>query len=144
MSSLILRTTASVLVHILVIFSLYLMVSGHNAPGGGFIAGLLTAVALALEYLAFGVATMRTLLRFSPIFFIPAGLGLSLATSLVPVFLGRPFLTQAFGHVELPLFGEVELASAVLFDLGIYLLVIGNVLTIIENLAERSDPSWNS
>jgi multicomponent K+:H+ antiporter subunit A len=116
--------------------SVYLFLRGHHAPGGGFVAGLVTAVALILQYLANGVAWTRQQWRpsFHPV--IAWGVLIATATGLVSLPLGRPFLTSAFGHVRLPLIGEFEWASAMLFDLGVYLTVVGGVLLILANLGK--------
>jgi multicomponent K+:H+ antiporter subunit A len=118
--------------------SAYIFLRGHNLPGGGFIAGLITAIALILQYVAAGEA--RTARRFRIDFRWLAGLGVLLAglTGMGSLVFGYPFLTSAFGHFSVPLMGEIELASAMAFDLGVYLTVIGATLLILSNLGKLS------
>ena len=119
---------------LLALISLVLLWRGHNLPGGGFIAGLITAIALIMQYLANGVDWMhaRVPARTHP--WIAAGLVMALLTGAGSWVFGRPFLTSAFGHFDLPLVGELELASAMAFDLGVYLVVVGATLLILINL----------
>ena len=100
-------------------------------PCGGFIAGLVTAVALIMQYLANGVAWTHARLpaNFHPI--IGWGLGLALVTGLASWVFEHPFLTSTFGHMHGPLVGDFELASAMAFDLGVYLVVVGVTLLIL-------------
>ena len=118
--------------------SLYLFVRGHNAPGGGFVAGLVTASALVMHYMAYGFA--RTDARLGIDFARVAGIGLALAgaTGLGALLLGKPFLTSAHAHPTLALLGEVPLATAALFDLGVYLVVVGATLLTLAALANAS------
>ncbi len=111
--------------------SAFILLRGHNLPGGGFIAGLVTAVALIMQYLANGVAWTHARLpaNFHPI--IGWGLGLALATGLASWAFDHPFLTSTFGHFDWPVVGEFELASAMAFDLGVYLVVVGATLLIL-------------
>lgn len=113
-----------------------LFLKGHNAPGGGFIAGLLTAAALVLRLVAYGSELHRGKDGFF-ISLIAAGLAIAVATAIAPTLLGYPFFTHTFGHFHVPLLGDIELASAALFDLGVYLVVVGNVVTVISALAAR-------
>ena len=114
--------------------SVFILLRGHNLPGGGFIAGLITAVALIMQYLANGVVWTRA--RFSARMHPVIGLGLLIATAtgLGSWWFGYPFLTSTFGHFSLPLLGEIELASAMAFDFGVYLVVVGATLLILVHL----------
>ncbi|MFZ2039137.1 MAG: monovalent cation/H+ antiporter subunit A [Desulfobacterales bacterium] len=114
----------------------HLFLRGHNAPGGGFIAGLVAAVALVLQYMASGIAWTQKQWRQACHPLIAAGVLMASATGTVSLFLNRPFLTSAFGHVHLPVVGEFELASAMVFDLGVFLTVVGVILLIIANLGK--------
>jgi len=111
--------------------AVYILLRGHNLPGGGFIAGLVTAVALVMQYLANGVAWTRARLpgNLNPL--IATGILLATGTGLVSLVLGYPFLTSAHGHFHLPVVGDLELASAMAFDLGVYLVVVGATLSIL-------------
>ncbi len=134
--SLILTTVARFAYPVMLAFAVLLFLKGHNSPGGGFIAGLLTAAAIVLRYLAFG--RDRTSEREGG-FLIAIGVGLAIAltTATVPMLLGYPFFTHTFGHVHVPAIGDIELASAALFDLGVYVVVVGNVVTVIRAMTDR-------
>jgi multicomponent K+:H+ antiporter subunit A len=114
--------------------AVFVLLRGHNLPGGGFIAGLITAVALIMQYLANGVAWTRARLPgdLNPV--IAAGLLLAAGTGLASLALGYPFLSSTFGHWRLPVLGDLELASAMAFDLGVYLVVVGATLVILVGL----------
>ncbi|APX92102.1 monovalent cation/H+ antiporter subunit A [Halomonas sp. 1513] len=130
----ILAVIAQILLPLALLVSAYIFLRGHNQPGGGFIAGLITAVALLLQYLARGYDWTRQRLPLSYPLLAVSGLAIATATGLASWLFGYPFLTSAFGHVNLPLIGEIELASALLFDLGVYLAVVGATLMILVNL----------
>src|SRR5690606_18071354 len=137
-NALILMTLSRLLLPLALLISAFIFLRGHNLPGGGFIAGLVTAVALALQYIANGVDWMeqRLPLNYQRI----AGSGVLIAglTGLGAWAFDRPFLTSAFGHFAVPLVGEIELATAILFDLGVYLAVVGSTMLILANLGRLS------
>jgi multicomponent K+:H+ antiporter subunit A len=118
--------------------AVYIFLRGHNLPGGGFVAGLVTGVALILQSLAggFSFAEDRLPKSYPPIL----GLGLAFAAGvgLVSWFFVRPFLTSAHGHIGVPLIGDIELASVIVFDLGVYLVVVATVLLILTELGRLS------
>ena len=118
------------------VVAVYLMLRGHNLPGGGFIAGLVTSVALILQYVASGTAWTRERLYLNYIKLTAIGVLVATLTGLGSWLFGRPLLTSAFGHFELPLVGEFELATAMLFDLGVFLAVIGSTLLVLANLGK--------
>ena len=138
MSSLILRTTTRFMLPLLLLFSVFLLFRGHNQPGGGFTGGLVGASAFTVYALAFGVPATRLALAVSPRVLIAAGLLTSLCVGLLPMLLGRPMLAHRdfWGAVKLPAFGKVDLGTPILFDVGVYLVVLGISLTIILPLAE--------
>ena len=129
------RVLARPVVFVLIALGVHLFLRGHNAPGGGFIAGLVIAVASLL----LRMAVNRPLLSFAPKALIPWGLLLAFLTGVVPMALGEPFLTSAFGYLEWPFIGEFEWATAVFFDTGVFLVVIGATLTIIDLLADMGE-----
>ncbi len=135
---LILMTLSRLLLPLALLISVFIFLRGHNLPGGGFIAGLITAVALALQYIASGVGWVEQ--RLSLNYQRMAGVGVLIAslTGLGSWVFGRPFLTSAFGHFELPLVGEFELATAMLFDLGVYLTVVGSTQLVLTRLGKLS------
>jgi len=113
----------------------YIFFRGHNLPGGGFIAGLVAAIAVIMQYMAsgFGWATERQ--RFPYHGIIGSGVLIAAATGIGAWFNGQPFLTSAFGYVHLPPLNEFEIATAALFDLGVFLAVVGAVLLALESLS---------
>lgn len=136
----ILATVSQTLLPLALLVSVFLFLRGHNAPGGGFVAGLVTGVALILLYIARGVdwAQQRLAFQFQPI--AVAGVSIATLTGLGSWLFGYPFLTSAFGHFHIPLIGDVELATALFFDLGVYLTVVGATLMILANLGKLTTP----
>jgi len=130
-SSLLFRNVAWLLLPLATLVSIFLLLRGHNEPGGGFIAGLVLAIAIVTMRIA-GAGpqwTLATSLRLDA--WIALGLAVAVATGLGSVVVGYPFLTSAFGHPVLPIVGEVPLASAALFDLGVFLVVVGGTLLAV-------------
>ena len=116
--------------------SAYIFLRGHNMPGGGFIAGLITAIALIQQYVAHGVVWMKERMPINYIGLIASGLLIATLSGLGSWAFGRNFLTTWFDHFHLPIVGEFELASAMVFDFGVYLTVIGATLLILANLGK--------
>ena len=114
--------------------AVYIFLRGHHLPGGGFVAGLVTGVALILQSLAggFSFAEDRLPKSYSPI--LGMGLAFAACIGLVSWFFTRPFLTSAHGHIAIPFLGEIELASVIIFDLGVYFVVVATVLLILTEL----------
>ena len=136
MTSLILRSTARYLTPLLLIFSVFLFWRGHNQPGGGFAGGLVAAVPFAIFSIAFGAAEARRVLHVEPHVLIATGLLTALVSGAAGLLVGDPFLTSSWGTLRVPGFPAVDLGTPVLFDLGVYLLVIGVTLSIIFALEE--------
>ncbi|MCM3440090.1 MULTISPECIES: Na(+)/H(+) antiporter subunit B [Bacillaceae] len=130
------QTATKVIVFIIILYSLHLFFSGHYTPGGGFIGGLMTAGALVLLLLAFDIKTVVNTLPLDYIKLTATGLLIAVLTGIGSFFFKVPFLTHTFSYVELPFLGETALATAVLFDLGVYLVVIGVTMTIIQTIGE--------
>ena len=126
--------TARLVLPLALMMSAYIFLRGHDLPGGGFIAGLITAVALTLQYMAGGLAWAQARMRtqFRPL--MGVGLLLALFTGLASLGVGQAFLTSATWHWSLPWIGELHLASALVFDLGVYAVVVGATLLILANL----------
>ena len=143
--STILRTATRGLITLLLVASLFFLWRGHNEPGGGFIGGLVAAGAFALYLIAFGERAMRRLLRVEPRGLLGAGLAIALLSGLVAVFTSEAFLTGQW--LSLQLGGGLEplkLGTPLLFDVGVYLVVIGFTLTImlaLEGAEGRSEPA---
>ncbi|OGA78189.1 MAG: monovalent cation/H+ antiporter subunit A [Burkholderiales bacterium GWF1_66_17] len=145
---LLLRVAASVVLPLALVFTLYIFMRGHNLPGGGFIAGLITAVALVLQFMALGQANAEAMLRAQSgrrfVRWIGAGLSIAGLTGAGAFFWSRPFMTSAHGHPHVPLLGELPLASAALFDLGVYLTVVGSTLltiSVLGSVSREGEPS---
>ncbi len=139
-NDLILRTMTQLIAFILLGFSVYLFFAGHNSPGGGFIGGLMTAAAFILMYITYGYDTMAKILPINFRFVLVLGLLIATLSGIGAFIFGEPFLTQAFGYFDLPIMGETELATALIFDLGVYLTVVGVTMTIILTITtDQSD-----
>jgi len=118
--------------------SVYIFLRGHNLPGGGFVGGLIAAVALLLQYMASGIEFARAKLRFNFVVVLGVGLGLCALTGAAAFIFGRPFLTSTHGYAKLPMIEPFELASAMMFDLGIMLVVIASLVLILAELGTLS------
>ena len=126
------RTAARLLMPLLLLFSVFLLLRGHNQPGGGFVGGLVAAAAFALYGIAFGVQRARQALLVRPMTLLGAGLLIALVSGLPAVFRGRPFLSALWTS------GPVAVGTPALFDVGVFLVVAGVVLMMIFSLAEES------
>lgn len=133
---LMLATVAQILLPLALVVTLYLFWRGHHLPGGGFIAGLVTATALILQYVAHGVDWVKERFRIDYGYLICAGLAIALATGLGSWWYDAPFLTSWTGPIPLPWGGTFEFATAMLFDLGVYLTVVGSTLMMLANLGK--------
>ena len=146
-SPLMFRITASWVLPLALVVSLYIFLRGHNLPGGGFIAGLITALALVIQYIALGQDQAEQMLRAKSgrLYEIWIGSGLSIAglTGLAAWFWGRPFLTSAHVHIAPPLLGDIHLASAALFDVGVYVTVVGATMLMISVLGDSRHSSMS-
>jgi multicomponent K+:H+ antiporter subunit A len=132
----ILQNLSRLLFPLMLLFAAFVFIRGHNLPGGGFIAGLITMLAIILQYLSNGIAW--TSKRIGPDMhqMIGAGLMFAIGTGLVAVALGYPFLTSAFTYLKWPIVGKFEVASAMMFDLGVFLVVVGSTVMILVELGK--------
>ncbi|MED4988223.1 Na(+)/H(+) antiporter subunit B [Parageobacillus toebii] len=135
-NDIILRTLTCVVTFIIILFSIHLFFAGHYHPGGGFIAGLMTSGAIVLLLLTFDIKTVRSMIPVDYKILIGVGLLFAVGTGIGGLVFNVPFLTHAHHHFHLPLLGQTSLHTAVLFDLGVYLVVIGTTMTIIETIGE--------
>lgn len=126
------------LFRVLLLVSVYVMVRGHNAPGGGFAGGLIAGSAFVLRYLAGGILRVRRSSIVNPTRLIGFGLVVSALVAVVPVLVGEAALSSDIAKFSVPLIGDVKVVSSSLFDVGVYFLVIGVVLTVLVHLG--SDP----
>jgi len=131
-----LAVVSQALLPLALLVSVYIFFRGHNMPGGGFVAGLITAVALILQYVAQGVDWVKQRLSLAYPALIAAGILFAFATGAGSFLVGRPFLTSWFDYFNVPYIGQIELASAMVFDLGVYLTVVGSTLLILANLGK--------
>ncbi len=137
--SVVLETAVRLVFHTILVFALYLLFAGHNQPGGGFVAGLVAGLAFVLRYVAGGRAALREAVPVDP--GIPLGLGLVLAagTGLAAVAVGGQFLQSAKVELDLPLLGHLKLVSALAFDTGVFLVVVGLVLGVLRTLGSEAE-----
>ncbi|GAA0330595.1 MULTISPECIES: Na(+)/H(+) antiporter subunit B [Oceanobacillus] len=135
-NNMMLQTLTRLIILIVLSFSIYLLLAGHNSPGGGFIGGLMTASAILILYLSFGLNSIKKVIRFDYIKIIGIGLLFASVTGVVSMVFGFPYLKQFFDYFRLPILGEVELTTALPFDLGVYFVVLASALAIILTIAE--------
>jgi multicomponent Na+:H+ antiporter subunit B len=139
------RTVARLVVPVILMTAVALLLQGHNLPGGGFVGAVLTVTALVLVYVVFGAAYLvetvgadgeRLVGAYRALFAV--GLGVAFVSGLAPMGLGGSFLSQAVFFVDgLPLYGELEVASALAFDLGVYLTVVGALLVVVSEVGDE-------
>lgn len=136
MNTIILKIASKYILPLLLLFSIFMLLRGHYLPGGGFVGGLVASIAFVLHGFANGLDKTRHLMRIHPGFLMPVGLSVSVLSGMLPMFLGLPFMTGIWYPEKLALIGS--LGSALFFDIGVYLVVIGATLTIIFSIAETS------
>ena len=136
MQSYILKTATRLLVGLILVFSVYLLFRGHNAPGGGFSAALVAGTAFALFAIAAGPGPVRKALRIEPRVLIAWGLLLAVGSGLIAVIAGRPYLTGLW-WTPAALDGALAVGTPLFFDIGVFLVVLGTILTLLLNLEER-------
>lgn len=129
MRSTILQTASKYLLPILLLFSVFLLLRGHYYPGGGFVGGLVASIAFVLHSFAYGTDNTLKILRYKPLTLIPIGLAISTLSMFLPVLFGLPVMTGLWFEQPIPVIGMI--GTALFFDLGVYLVVIGVVLTIL-------------
>ena len=133
-----LATGARTIVPTLVVFSIYLLIVGHDLPGGGFAGGLIASSALLVVYLAFGDRGTRRALPIEPEIVVGIGLALALGAGVFGLVVEGALLEEASVSFGVPLVGDVKLSSLLVFDAGVYVLVVGLVATAIERLGGES------
>lgn len=137
--SVVLETAVRLVFHTVLVFSLYLLFAGHNQPGGGFVGGLVAGLAFVLRYLAGGRGALRDAVPVDP--GLPLGLGMVLAatTGTVALLAGGQFLESGKVTFDLPVLGVLKLTSALPFDCGVYLVVVGLVLGLLSTLGAEAE-----
>jgi len=137
--SILLEVMVRVLFHAIIVVSLYLLFAGHDLPGGGFAGGLVAGMALVMRYVAGGPYELGAAAPADPGRLLGAGMALAVACAVVPLLFGAAPLTSAWFAWELPVLGHVELVTSTLFDVGVYLVVIGLVLDVLRSLGAEID-----
>lgn len=123
---------------VILVFAIYLWIRGHDMPGGGFAAGIALSIALIVQYMAAGTRRVEARLRVQPARWIGYGMLLAALTGAGAWLFGRPFLTSHFSYLDIPLLGRMPVASALLFDLAVFLLVVGATALVLIALAHQS------
>jgi multicomponent Na+:H+ antiporter subunit A len=137
--SFILETLVYLIVRTALVFSLYMLFSGHNSPGGGFVAGLVFGISLMLEYIAGGREQMHQVLPVRGSTALAFGLSLALLTGLAGFVWGDAFLETTYAEVEVPVLGVVKATSALSFDIGVFAVVAGLVASLITAFGPEED-----
>lgn len=135
MNSVILATATRYLLPLLLLLSVYLLLRGHNLPGGGFVGGLVAAAAFALYAMAHGVHSAKQVLRVDPQTLLSYGLLTSFLSGVLSLLVGTPFMTGLWAEQQVILLGKA--GTPVLFDTGVFMVVLGVVLTIVFALGEK-------
>jgi multicomponent K+:H+ antiporter subunit A len=137
----IMQTLTRLLFPLMLLVAVFVFLRGHNLPGGGFIAGLIAAVALISQYLANGIAWTNARIRANMHIVIALGLAVAVMTGIAAMLLSYPFLSSAFTYLKWPVVGKFEIASAMAFDLGVFLVVVGATVLILVELGKLSHAS---
>lgn len=132
------KIIAQMILPLALMVSIYILLRGHNLPGGGFIAGLITASAMILQYMTSGVDWVKERFDYNYQSVVAVGVMIALFTGLGSWFFGHAFLTSWFTHLDWPVVGEFEFATAMLFDIGVYLTVVGATLMILANFGQMT------
>jgi multicomponent Na+:H+ antiporter subunit A len=136
--SMIFEQVTRMIFHATLLVSVYVSLRGHNAPGGGFAGGLIAGAAFVFRILAGGRSERPAFARLSPVVLIAVGMLLAIGTGLAPLLAGNEFLESSVFHVHVPVIGDLKLVTAGVFDIGVYLLVIGVVILVLSHLASRT------
>jgi multisubunit Na+/H+ antiporter MnhB subunit len=136
----VLDASSRILFASILVLSLYFLFAGHNQPGGGFVGGLTAGAAISLRYVAGGVSAVRATFRFRPWTILGSGLFVAAMTALVPILTGNNVLDHAAFDRDLPVLGAVKTTTALIFDIGVYLVVIGLVLMSYEAFGDDVEP----
>lgn len=134
----IMDVAARLVFHSALVLSLYLLFAGHNQPGGGFIGGLVAGAAVAVHYVAGGIDGVRAVVGIRPWTILGAGLVTAGAAALVPLVTGGAVLAADVLHLDLPVLGALKVPSVLVFDTGVYAVVVGLVFMIFEGFGEES------
>lgn len=136
-------SSVQVIFHAVLLASVYLLFAGHNQPGGGFVGGLVAGGGIAVRYVTGGIDEVRHLARLRPWTILGLGVLLATSTAAAPLLVGNALLQSAKIDVDLPVFGSVGLSTVLVFEIGVYLAVIGLVLMVFEAFGEEYAPEAN-
>lgn len=134
MKSIILRVTSKYILPLLLLFSIFILLRGHYLPGGGFVGGLVASVAFVLHSFANSLKETRDLMRIHPGILMPVGLAVSIMSAVFPLLLSMPYMTGVWYPEPIAVIGS--LGTALFFDIGVYLVVVGATLTIIFTISD--------
>lgn len=137
--TIILYTAARYIVPLQLLFSVFLLLRGHDEPGGGFIAGLVASAAIALYMFTFGATVTRDLLRVDPRHLIGIGLFFGMISIFPALFVGEPFFTAQWWYIDLPGGSQMKLSTPLIFDIGVYFAVFGSVMLMLIALTETEE-----
>ena len=137
MKSLILRTATRLLVSLILVFSVYLLLRGHNSPGGGFSGALVAGTGFALHMIAEGPGSVRRAIRIDPRQIIIFGMGLALLSGFIAGIYDKPFLTGIWGSINFMKNDVIAIGTPLFFDIGVFAIVLGTILTLILSLEEN-------
>jgi multicomponent Na+:H+ antiporter subunit A len=137
--SVVLETAVRLVFHTVLVFSLYLLFAGHNQPGGGFVGGLVAGAAFVLRYVAGGRAALRAAVPIDPGIPVGGGLVLASGTGMAAWLFGGQFLESGKVELDLPVLGMLKATSALPFDTGVYLVVVGLVLAVLRTLGAEAE-----
>jgi multicomponent Na+:H+ antiporter subunit B len=137
MKTLILKTASDILLPVLLLFSVFILFRGHYLPGGGFVGGLIAAIAFVLHAFAYGLKNTRKIIKIHPGFLMPLGLLISFGSAIAPLIASDlPIMTGLWVSGDFPVIGKI--GSALFFDTGVYFVVFGVSLTIIFTISENA------
>lgn len=136
---LILVTTVRLIYHSIIVLAVYFLFAGHNLPGGGFVGGLIVGAAVSLRYVTGGIDAVQRTFPVREHVILGAGLVVAATTALVPILLGGEVLEHGYVDVDIPLIGHVKFTSTLVFDIGVFLIVIGLMLLAFEAFGDHFD-----
>lgn len=134
LNNVIVRSLSQIIFFLIFLLSIHVFLAGHFAPGGGFVGGLLMSCAIVLLLITYDVKTVQQLLPINYVVLTAIGLALALLTACIAMFTGEAFFTHYFNHFHIPLLGDTELHTAMLFDTGVYFVVVGVTMIIIDSI----------
>ncbi|HET8927324.1 MAG TPA: Na+/H+ antiporter subunit A [Microbacterium sp.] len=137
--SIMLEVIVRVLFHTIIVVSLYVLFAGHNLPGGGFAGGLIAGMALVMRYIAGGRYELGAAAPTDAGWFLGTGMAVAILCAIVPLAFGQAPLTSSFFEIELPVLGHLEFVTSTIFDIGVYLVVVGLVLDVLRSLGAEVD-----